>query len=112
MSAAIAAYLPRFLCLVPFFLFFSLSLSLSLTLSLSLSLSLFLSSVNRRMDEWVYPDRIDICRGSVDEAPKERDTMLEAVNGRERKVTRNLKRKHDEINHIQKVRGPCFHETV
>lgn len=28
--------------------------------------------------------------------------MLE-LNGRERKVTRNLKRKHDEINHIQKV---------
>ena len=59
-------------------------------------------TVNRRMDEWIPVSRIDMKRGVVEETPKEIDTMLE-LNGRERKVTRNLKRKHDEINHIQKV---------
>ncbi len=62
--------------------------------------------VNRRMDEWIPVCRVDVKRGVVDETPKEKDTMLE-INGRERKVTRNLKRKHDEINHIQKVCTWC-----
>ena len=48
--------------------------------------------------------RINVKRGAVEEGPKEVDYMLDALNGRERKVTRNLKRKHDEINHVQKVR--------
>ena len=47
--------------------------------------------------------RIDVGRGAVEEGPKELDFQLEAEFGRERKVTRNLKRKHDEINHVQKV---------
>lgn len=64
--------------------------------------------VNRRMDEWVPVSRIDTRRGVVEETPKEIDTMLE-LNGRERKVTRNFKRKHDEINHIQKV---CYFFSV
>ncbi len=55
------------------------------------------------MDEWVPLSRIDVQRGVVEETPKESD-YLDCVNGRERKVTRNLKRKHDEINHVQKVR--------
>lgn len=55
------------------------------------------------MDEWVSLSRIDVKRGAVEEGPKEMDYMLDALNGRERKVTRNLKRKHDEINHVQKV---------
>ena len=59
--------------------------------------------VNRRMDEWVCLSRIDVGRGAVEEGPKELDFQLEAEFGRERKVTRNLKRKHDEINHVQKV---------
>ena len=57
------------------------------------------------MDEWVCLSRIDVGRGAVEEGPKELDFQLEAEFGRERKVTRNLKRKHDEINHVQKV-GP------
>ena len=61
--------------------------------------------VNRRMDEWVGIDRIDMIQGSIDETPKDQDSMLETLNGRERKVTRNLKRRHDEINHVQKVRS-------
>ena len=48
-------------------------------------------------------DRVDVERGPVEETPKDYDLMLESLNGRERKVTRNLKRKHDEINHVQKV---------
>ena len=65
-------------------------------------------AVNRRMDEWVELSRIDVGRGPVEEEPKGVD-YLEGLNGRERKVTRNLKRKHDEINHVQKVRreGVC-----
>lgn len=59
--------------------------------------------VNRRMDEWVEIERIDMMQGSIDETPKDQDSMLETLNGRERKVTRNLKRRHDEINHVQKV---------
>ena len=55
------------------------------------------------MDEWVTLDRVDMERGAVEETPKDMDYMLEALNGRERKVTRNLKRKHDEINHVQKM---------
>ena len=59
--------------------------------------------VNRRMDEWVSIDRINMSQGIIEDGNKD-DPMLESLNGRERKVTRNLKRRHDEINHIQKVR--------
>lgn len=54
------------------------------------------------MDEWVCLPRIDTSKGPVEEGQKELETILE-LDGRERKVTRNLKRKHDEINHVQKV---------
>lgn len=65
---------------------------------------LFVSfSVNRRMDEWVLLSRIDVTRGSVEEGAKGDGYGLNSLSGRDRKVTRNLKRKHDEINHIQKV---------
>ena len=60
-------------------------------------------AVNRRMDEWVTVERVGVERGPVEETPKDTELMLESLNGRERKVTRNLKRKHDEINHVQKV---------
>ena len=59
------------------------------------------------MDEWVNVERIDLSSGPVEEPSKELDTMLD-LNGRERKVTRNLKRKHDEINHVQKVLNCCM----
>ena len=65
-------------------------------------------AVNRRMDEWVSLSRINVKRGAVEEGPKEMDYMLDSLNGRERKVTRNLKRKHDEINHVQKVRNCVY----
>merc|ERR1719260_16992 len=51
---------------------------------------------NRRLDEWVLRDRIMASYGT------------EAENGHDmgdsdRKITRNQKRKHDEINHVQKT---------
>merc|ERR1719449_290797 len=51
---------------------------------------------NRRLDEWVLRDRIMASYG------------MEAENGHElgendRKITRNQKRIHDEINHVQKT---------
>lgn len=55
------------------------------------------------MDEWVGSERIALEEGPIEEAPKE-DNLLDSLNGRERTVTRNIKRRHDEINHIQKVR--------
>ena len=59
--------------------------------------------VNRRMDEWVLLSRIDVVRGAVEDGAKGPGYGIDSPNGRERKVTRNLKRKHDEINHVQKV---------
>ena len=59
--------------------------------------------VNRRMDEWVELDRVNMIQGVIEEGSKD-NSLLDCVNGRERKVTRNLKRRHDEINHVQKVR--------
>ncbi len=56
------------------------------------------------MDEWVMLDRVNMTQGIIDEGSKD-SSLLDTVNGRERKVTRNLKRRHDEINHVQKVRS-------
>jgi histone acetyltransferase MYST1 len=62
--------------------------------------------VNRRLDEWVSLDRFvsmdkitDVNQHSNDQIA----TGIEVVDGGERKITRNQKRKHDAINHVQKV---------
>lgn len=64
----------------------------------------FYITVNRRLDEWVTADNIDLNevqkpskRGSTSEL----STSTDAISGR--KLTRNLKRRFDEINHVQKV---------
>lgn len=64
---------------------------------------LLFSIVNRRMDEWVELERVNMVQGTIDEGTKD-SSLLDSFNGRERKVTRKLKRRHDEINHVQKVR--------
>ena len=74
-----------------------------MSLYMYMCIDVYMHSVNRRMDEWVTVERVDVERGPVEETPKDTELMLETLNGRERKVTRNLKRKHDEINHVQKV---------
>jgi len=57
-------------------------------------------SFNRRLDEWVKRDRMrpldeDVGEYRNDEMSPDRET------NNERKMTRNEKRKHDEINHVQ-----------
>lgn len=66
--------------------------------------SFSLGAVNRRLDEWVGKGRLaltktvkDAVRKSVEEGGGELGDQPE------RKITRNQKRKHDEINHVQKV---------
>lgn len=63
--------------------------------------------LNRRLDEWVTLDRFDTASsGEVTPTTNHHDSLssLSGLTGVEnqRKVTRNLKRKHDEINHVQK----------
>ena len=66
----------------------------------------FLSIVNRRLDEWVPLDRVDLNQRIEDNGPHG-DTQIvvtDLADSTDRKITRNQKRKHDEINHVQKVR--------
>jgi len=53
---------------------------------------------NRRLDEWVLKDRIMLGYDGF-EAENGHDLMGDS----DRKITRNQKRKHDEINHVQKT---------
>ena len=53
---------------------------------------------NRRLDEWVTGDRIvNDGIGVADSAE-----VNNVADSGDRKITRNQKRKHDEINHVQK----------
>ena len=64
------------------------------------------ASVNRRLDEWVDVDRFDLS-SKLEDPQKIKDVtimMTDLSDGTDRKLTRNQKRKHDEINHVQKVR--------
>lgn len=59
---------------------------------------------NRRLDEWVARSAIDTdkkCPASETETAKE-VIQLDPVD-QNKKLTRNQKRKHDEINHVQKT---------
>ncbi|ESO86415.1 hypothetical protein LOTGIDRAFT_195151, partial [Lottia gigantea] len=62
---------------------------------------------NRRLDEWVELDRFDLHSKIEDQqTTKEKDlsiSLTDLSDGTDRKITRNQKRKHDEINHIQKT---------
>jgi len=58
---------------------------------------------NRRLDEWVPQNRIDRSRSIPESTDSKPNTDAVGVEGEsERKITRNQKRKHDEINHVQK----------
>jgi len=62
---------------------------------------------NRRLDEWVPRDSIDE-QQKITPPPDEvaREIIidpLESNSNSGRKLTRNQKRKHDEINHVQKT---------
>ena len=57
------------------------------------------------MDEWAPLSRVDIKRGPVKDTAKDSSHSHDlGIDGYERKLTRNQKRKHDEINHVQKVK--------
>ena len=66
---------------------------------------------NRRLDEWVDKDRVDVSSGSKVKAEAEAQAAKSAAltqhtndaDQPDRKITRNQKRKHDEINHVQKT---------
>ena len=62
----------------------------------------FFSTGNRRLDEWVPQERVDRTRVVPETESK---PILDVIEGEsDRKITRNQKRKHDEINHVQKVK--------
>lgn len=56
---------------------------------------------NRRLDEWVESSRIDTTR-AVPESDIESVKDGEMKDATDNRMTRNQKRKHDEINHVQK----------
>lgn len=68
---------------------------------------------NRRLDEWVPRDRIMSSRFDMsDRSWKSGDRNSSndlLADSSDRKITRNQKRRHDEINHIQKV---CYSFTT
>ena len=60
---------------------------------------------NRRLDEWVQIDRFNLSTKIDDQQSKVKDltiNLTDLADRTDRKITRNQKRKHDEINHVQK----------
>ena len=61
------------------------------------------------MDEWVDKNRLALTKTVKDAVQKNSEKYLsELAEQPERKITRNQKRKHDEINHVQKVWIPSL----
>ncbi|XP_069680107.1 histone acetyltransferase KAT8 [Periplaneta americana] len=62
---------------------------------------------NRRLDEWVQRDRIMISHFDMSDQQWKNNERISAgdllSDQSDRKITRNQKRRHDEINHIQKT---------
>ena len=61
--------------------------------------------VNRRLDEWTTIERFDLKQKIESNTQPEVPCSIiaDVIDGSDRKITRNQKRKHDEINHVQKV---------
>lgn len=62
-------------------------------------------TVNRRLDEWVGKARLALTKTVKDAVRKSTEIggIGDLGEQPERKITRNQKRKHDEINHVQKA---------
>jgi Histone acetyltransferase (MYST family) len=60
---------------------------------------------NRRLDEWVQKHRIMNSRFDMSEQhwKNKENQAIDLLDQSDRKITRNQKRRHDEINHVQKV---------
>lgn len=68
---------------------------------------------NRRLDEWVDKNRLALTKTAKDAVQKNTDQYLNELSEQpERKITRNQKRKHDEINHVQKVSPPELYSAM
>lgn len=64
------------------------------------------------MDEWVALERFVSLEKITEVTSHSNDqlsTGIELVDGGDRKITRNQKRKHDAINHVQKVSNTSFY---
>uniref|UniRef100_A0A3B5R5U5 Histone acetyltransferase n=1 Tax=Xiphophorus maculatus TaxID=8083 RepID=A0A3B5R5U5_XIPMA len=68
------------------------------------------TAVNRRLDEWVGKNRLALTKTVKDAVRKNSEVggVGDLGDQPERKITRNQKRKHDEINHVQKVAPPAI----
>lgn len=62
-------------------------------------------AANKRLDEWVPQSRIVSADDAEAETVAASPIALEDKPGR--KLTRGMKRKHEEMNHVQRVR--CAH---
>lgn len=74
----------------------------------AVAMSLHAFAGNRRLDEWVSLSRFEsLDKYGVDTYYNGLPSAvgLDLVHGGDRKITRNQKRKHDAINHVQMV---CF----
>lgn len=58
--------------------------------------------LNRRMDEWVRAACIESETGVTQDPAAAVGDHVQQEGSSERKMTRNMKRRHDEINHVQK----------
>lgn len=69
---------------------------------------------NRRLDEWVPRDRIMSSRFDMSEIERhDRNSGSDLLaDSSDRKITRNQKRRHDEINHVQKVNASVPNRIV
>ncbi|XP_072050843.1 histone acetyltransferase KAT8-like [Amphiura filiformis] len=56
--------------------------------------------LNRRMDEWISRERLSLKQDAVEDKKVIQTSVYDEQP--DRKITRNQKRKHDEINHVQK----------
>lgn len=77
----------------------------SLSPSSSPSSPFLWDAVNRRLDEWVGKARLALTKTVKDAVRKSTEIggVGDLCEQPERKITRNQKRKHDEINHVQKA---------
>jgi histone acetyltransferase MYST1 len=59
---------------------------------------------NRRLDEWVTEEQLDFNKIELKEKEKHKSSSAATleIETSDRKITRQLKRKYDEINHVQK----------
>ncbi|KAF2075972.1 hypothetical protein CYY_002728 [Polysphondylium violaceum] len=57
---------------------------------------------NRRLDEWAHESRFDFNRIEMENKPHAPLAEIQNSEGQNRKITRQIKRKYDEMNHIQK----------